>query len=34
MEVVVVAGEFYEQYCEAHSLLPHHEHSTAQAHPE
>jgi hypothetical protein len=29
----VVVGEFHEQHCEAHSLLPQHEHSTAQVHP-
>jgi hypothetical protein len=34
--VVVVGGVggFHEQHCEAHSLLPQHEHSIAQAHPE
>jgi hypothetical protein len=32
-EVAVVVGEFYEQHCEAHSLLPRHERSTTQAHP-
>jgi hypothetical protein len=32
--VVVVVGEFCEQHCKAHSLLPQHERSTAQTHPE
>jgi hypothetical protein len=30
----MVAGEFHEQHYEAHSLLPQHERSMAQTHPE
>jgi hypothetical protein len=33
-EGAVVAGEFHEQHCEAHSLLPQHERLMAQMHSE